>query len=85
MFNRTPEEFAEGHLENAVNIDYKSDTFKNEVDKLDRNGTYLIYCLSSRRSRYFQLIMKEKEFMEVYNMLGGILGWEDEGYAIVEK
>ncbi|MFC1694041.1 rhodanese-like domain-containing protein [Candidatus Latescibacterota bacterium] len=47
--------------------------------------TYLIYCLSGGRSRYSQLIMEEKEFMEVYNMLGGILEWEDEGYAIVEK
>ena len=41
---RTPGEFAEGHLENAINLDYYSDTFKEDLKKLDKSKTYLVYC-----------------------------------------
>ena len=47
---RTPEEYASGHIEKAINLDYYSETFKDELNKLDKNKTYLIYCRSGRRS-----------------------------------
>jgi 3-mercaptopyruvate sulfurtransferase SseA len=43
---RTPEEYAGGHIEDSVNIDYRSDAFGDELEKLDRDRTYLIYCRS---------------------------------------
>jgi len=39
---RTPQEFAEEHIENALNIDYYSETFRDELNKLDKNKTYLV-------------------------------------------
>lgn len=47
---RTPEEFAEGHLEGAVNINWQDPTFIEQVSVLDKNGTYVIYCRSGNRS-----------------------------------
>ncbi len=76
---RTPEEFLGEYIENAVNLDYYSDTFRNDLDKLDKNKTYLIYCRSGRRSENALNITKELDFREVYNMLGGIIKWKSEG------
>jgi rhodanese-related sulfurtransferase len=76
---RTPEEFADGYIENAINLDYYSETFRDELNKLDKNKKYLIYCRSGNRSGKALAIMAELNFREVYNMLGGIVEWEAEG------
>ena len=79
---RTPGEFAEGHIENAINIDYYSETFRDELNNLDKNKTYLIYCRSGGRSGNALDIMEELNFREVYNMSGGIRQWTAEGLPI---
>jgi rhodanese-related sulfurtransferase len=76
---RTPREFANGHIENAVNVDYYSETFKNVLNRLDHNKTYLIYCRTARRSGRVLDLMKELGFREVYNMAGGITDWKEAG------
>jgi len=81
---RTPEEFAEEHIENAINIDYYSETFRAELNKLDKNKTYLVYCRSGRRSGNALDIMAELNFREAYNMSGGIKQWKAEGLPAVK-
>lgn len=76
---RTPGEFLGEYIENAVNLDYYSDTFRNDLDKLDKNKTYLIYCKAGGRSEDALNIMKELDFREAYNLLGGIIKWKSEG------
>ena len=77
---RTPEEFAEGHIEDAINLDYYSETFRDELNTLDKNKTYLIYCRSGKRSGDALDIITELNFGEVYNMSGGIIQWKAEGF-----
>jgi rhodanese-related sulfurtransferase len=72
---RTPEEFAQGYIGNAMNLDYYADTFRDELNELDKDKTYLIYCRSGNRSGKALNIMEELNFREVYNMLGGIIEW----------
>ena len=79
---RTPQEFANEHIENAVNLDYYSEKFRDELNKLDKKKTYLIYCRSGNRSGKALSIMKELAFREVYNMLGGLIQWKAEGYPL---
>lgn len=79
---RTPEEFANGHIENAVNLDYYSEKFRDELNELDKGKTYLIYCRSGNRSGKALSIMEELAFREVYNILGGIIQWKAEGYPL---
>ncbi len=81
---RTAEEVADGYIENAINIDFYSETFRDEVDRLDKNRTYLIYCRSGGRSGNALDIMAELNFREVYNISGGILDWEAEGLPTVK-
>jgi len=81
---RTPEEFAEGHIENAVIIDYYSEAFREDINKLDKNKTYLIYCRSGNRGGKALNIMVGLGFQEAYNMLGGIIEWNAEGLPTVK-
>lgn len=81
---RTAEEFAAGHLENVITIDFYADTFRDELNLLDKSRTYLIYCRSGNRSGQSLAIMEELNFREVYNMSGGIDQWFTEGLPIVK-
>jgi len=81
---RTPEEFAEEHIENAINVDFRSEAFRDELNKLDKNKTYLIYCRSGARSGKALNIMEELNFREVYNISGGIIEWKAEGLPITK-
>ncbi len=76
---RTPEEVTGGYIKDATNIDYYPKSFRDELDRLDKNQTYLIYCRSGARSSNAQDIMAELNFREVYNILGGFIRWQAEG------
>ena len=80
---RTPEEFADGHLDNALNINLNSGTFSTDINKLDKDNTYLIYCRSGNRSAQAAAVMEDLGFMEIYDM-GGITDWTAEGFHIVK-
>jgi len=81
---RTTAEIAEGYIEDAVFIDYYSDTFRDELNSLDKDKVYLIYCRSGGRSGPTLATMEELGFMEVYELLGGILAWQGAGLPVVE-
>jgi rhodanese-related sulfurtransferase len=80
---RTPEEFDESYIENAINIDFYSDTFKEDLDKLDKDKPHLIYCRGGNRSNQAIPVMKELGFKEVYNLSVGIKAWIAEGLPVV--
>jgi rhodanese-related sulfurtransferase len=82
---RTPEEFAEGHIGGAINIDYYHPGFQTELNKLDRTKTYLVYCRTGSRSGQAFEFMKEQGFREVFDMDGGITVWRKEGLPVVSK
>jgi len=82
---RTPQEFAEEHIENAINLDYRSETFRDELNQLDKNKTYLIYCRSGGRSGNALAIMVALNFREVYNISGGISQWKVVGLPTIQK
>ena len=80
---RTPEEYADGHVEGAVNIDFYSPDFSDEIGKLDRSKTYLVYCRSGSRSAQAVSIMEELEFPNIYHMTGGMLEWTADNLPLV--
>jgi len=67
---RTAEEFAEGHLPGAVNIDIHAEDFPEKIETLDRIKTYLVHCKSGGRSRAAVELMLEMGFTNVYNVRG---------------
>ena len=81
---RTPEEFSEAHIGNSINIDFYSETFREDLDRLDKGKTYFIYCRSGNRSGQAMQITKELGFKEVYNLSVGIKEWISAGLPIVK-
>ena len=75
----SPKEFAKVHLENAINLNFLSRTFKSQLNALDKGKIYFVYCKVGGRSKLAQKQMKKLGFEEVYNIVGGTLLWEEEG------
>jgi rhodanese-related sulfurtransferase len=77
---RTPEEFAEGHIPGAINIDFRNPGFSKALDTLDKNVQYEVYCRSGHRSGESADLMQQKGFKKIYDLEGGILNWEGKGF-----
>ena len=82
---RTRGEFNEGHIANSINIDFESDTFLNEISKLDKSKTYAVYCRSGNRSGQAVAKMTNEQFISLYNLNGGVIDWAGAGYPLVNQ
>lgn len=80
---RTPEEFASGHIEGALNIDFNSGNFANEITRLNPSETYAVYCRSGSRSGQATSIMHKAGFHDVSNLNGGVIDWTNDGLPLV--
>jgi rhodanese-related sulfurtransferase len=79
---RTPEEFAEGHLPGAQNIDWKADDFLARAQaQLAAERPVLVYCRSGRRSAEAARAL-EGIGLKTVNLKGGILAWTAEGQRV---
>lgn len=80
---RTLEEFNEAHLADAVMIDFYAEDFADQLDTLDKDVPYVLYCRTGNRSSDAVNTMEDLGFVEVYEIDGGIVNWYDQGYPIV--
>jgi phage shock protein E len=80
---RTPEEFAEGHLDGAVMIDFYEADFADRLGELDPEVPYLLYCRSGNRSGQTTAIMRDLGFTDVAGVDGGIVAWSGAGLQVV--
>lgn len=71
---RTPAEYSGGFLKGAKNLNFFSPSFKNEVQKMDKNKAYFVYCRSGNRSGQACDIMEQLGYT-TYNLVGGIGAW----------
>lgn len=81
---RTPEEFQEGHLENARNMNYYDDDFKEQLSVLDKSQKVYVYCKKGGRSASAAELLSEMGFTEIYDLEGGIDNWNDKGMKTVK-
>lgn len=79
---RTPEEFNEARLADAIMVDFYADDFADQLDTLDKDVPYVVYCRTGNRSSEAVKTMKDLGFVEVYEVDGGIVNWYDQGYPI---
>lgn len=68
---RSPEEFAEGHIPNALNIDVNAKDFEDKIDKLDNSKTYYVYCKAGVRSSKACAKLQQKGFKNLVNLEDG--------------
>lgn len=81
---RTPEEYAQGHIEGAVNIPVEYPDFMDQVGQLDPNGTYAVYCRSGNRSQAAVAGMSEVGINGIFELESGTNGWSGEGQPLVQ-
>ena len=80
---RTEDEYNSGYIENSLNIDYFSNDFSLNADKLDKSTPIILYCRSGKRSSMSANKISKLGFKEIYNLEGGILEWIEEGNAVI--
>jgi rhodanese-related sulfurtransferase len=81
---RTPEEYANGHLQNATTINFYDADFKEKASKLDKTKPVYVYCAAGGRSAKASKILQDAGFKTVYNLLGGFNGWSAAGLPSVK-
>ena len=79
---RTPEEFAEGHLDGAVNLDVQARDFEKKLRVLDRKKSYLVYCRTGNRSRKATVAMEALGFRSIFHMNEGIVKWKQQNLPL---
>ncbi len=81
---RTPEEYAEGHLEGSQNVDILQEDFVDKVNNMDKTQTAFVYCRSGGRSKNAANILATAGFTKIFDLKGGIGAWQEEGFAVVQ-
>ena len=72
---RTPEEYAEGHIAGAVNIDVKGEAFDEQLSTLDPKRPVALYCRGGRRSKVAAERAVKAGF-KVFELDKGYLSWQ---------
>jgi len=79
---RTPEEFNEVRVPGSVNVDFNAADFASQLDTLAKDVPYVVYCRSGNRSSQTMNIMRELGFLEVWDVDGGIISWNEAGLPL---
>jgi phage shock protein E len=80
---RTPEEFAEGHVDGAVMLDFYEPDFATRLGELDPDVPYVVICRSGNRSSQAVAMMADLGFVDVTDVDGGMLAWTSGGHRVV--
>lgn len=72
---RTNEEFGEGHLPGAINVDVRSEDFASRLARMEKAGVYIVYCGGGRRGSTAKEKMEALGFEKVLNLKGGFKAW----------
>jgi rhodanese-related sulfurtransferase len=81
---RTPQEFANGHLEKAKNINVNDAEFKQKIALLDKSKPIAVYCGVGKRSDKAAKILTELGFKDITDLAGGITAWSAANKKIVK-
>jgi rhodanese-related sulfurtransferase len=80
---RRSKEYNSGHITGAINIDFYKSSFVEDINKLDKSKTTVVYCKSGNRSNKSALIMDSLGFTDFYDFSEGINGWIIGGNKII--
>ncbi len=81
---RTAEEFSEGHIRGAQNVDIMEKDFSKKLDQVDKGKPVLVYCQSGGRSSRSLSKLKKAGFPKIYHLESGMKGWLDDGKPVTK-
>jgi rhodanese-related sulfurtransferase len=80
---RTIEEYESGHIQDAFNFDFYSESFQKEILSLDKSSSIILYCRTQNRSTKTANYLKENGYKEITVLEGGITSWVKNGNDLV--
>jgi phage shock protein E len=81
---RTSDEFADGHIAGAQNLDFFSSDFATKLAALDPTKSYLVHCQAGGRSSKAVELMRQHNFGEVYHLKDGFHAWAEAGKPVTK-
>lgn len=81
---RTPEEIAQGYINNASMVDYYDEQFIEKINLIDKDKEVYVYCRSGGRSSEAIKILQDHGFKKIYQLEKGIKSWQDAGFSLVQ-
>ncbi len=81
---RTPDEFKDGHIQGAKNIDIMSKDFEAQLAKLDKTQPTLVHCQAGGRSTRALPVFEKLGFTNLIHLDEGFGGWEAAGKPVVK-
>lgn len=79
---RTNKEFSEGHIPQAINIDYYSPKLDALLSNLPKDKTIICYCSYGLRSKNVAIRLKNQGYKKVLSLRGGLVEWVKRGFPI---
>ena len=79
---RTIDEYESGHIQNAINFDFYSESFQKEILSLDKSSLIILYCRTQNRSTKTANYLKENGYKEISVIEGGITSWVKNGNVL---
>ena len=80
---RTVEEYESGHIQDAVNFDFYSESFQKEILSLNKSSSIILYCRTQNRSTKTANYLKDNGYKEITVLEGGITSWVKNGNDLV--
>ncbi|MBY8961742.1 rhodanese-like domain-containing protein [Flavobacterium sp. D11R37] len=82
---RTPTEYKQGYIKDAVNIHLYDKDFEQRIEQLDKTKPLYVYCKAGGRSAEAVAIMKEKGFTSIIELDGGMDAWTEAKKPVVKQ
>lgn len=82
---RTPMEYKQGYIKDAINIHLYDKDFEERVEQLDKTKPVYVYCKAGGRSAEAVAIMKEKGFTSIIELDGGMDAWTEAKKPVVKQ
>lgn len=79
---RTADEFKDGHIKDAQNIDIMAADFEAQLAKLDKTRPTLIHCQAGGRSMRALKVFEKLGFTNLIHLDEGFGGWEAAGKPV---
>ncbi|HXF64120.1 MAG TPA: rhodanese-like domain-containing protein [Caldilineaceae bacterium] len=76
---RTAQEFRDGHIPGAVNIDLQQ--LPARLHEIPRDQPVVLYCRSGQRSAAAARLLAQAGYQDLYD-LGGIIAWQAQGFPV---
>lgn len=82
---RTPKEFNNGHIKNAINISHNTVTENLSLLEKYKDKMIVVHCRSGRRAISAEKVLQENGFSNVRHLDGDMLGWVRAKLPIVKE